>query len=404
MLTMDSFAGASLLSSLTHLHHFHHRFTRKVLIGMSSPAPSAVGAGSSVASSAAGSAGSATSAASASAAASAAPMKKCSQCAQQQLESLFSGAQLKKGGKRVCKGCVEEQQLLAEFTAAATVTWATATEQQRDAGRVLHAVWRTAQSYARQSALMCFNCIKSADYHKACDRCSSLVCSLDCFRKHRHTVCATMSNPPPLSIPEEDRITSAEIQTLWPQLQARLLQQASYSARSGVEVLHTFSADMFSVLTTLYPPTPRLCWWSNKFVIETLRFHFQNALAALSNLAVAANDILCATSTIHAGESNSHLPAGIVPLRAAPRSPLANHPSRFLHRLLLLARYILTHAPHLIQPNLRAYIDVQRGVRRDSVWAAPKGRRHARIRAGVRLRWSSAARPFLAPWLYRPVQ
>ncbi len=328
---------------------------------MSSPAHSAAGAGNSGASSAAGSAGSATSAASASVtASSAAPTKKCSQCAQQQPESLFSGAQLRKGGKRVCKGCVKEQQLAAEFDVAATVTWSTATDQQQNAGPVLQAVADHASSRPQSCKLRCYTCIKPADYHKACGRCSSLVCSLDCFREHRHTVCAAASNPPPLSIPEEDRITLAEFLKLWSQLPAQLLAQAAATARDTAQARTDVEhASRLSHLTLLYPPNPYFCWWT---VDSRLQKYIRDLLLRLLRLVRLGQQLSNASiASVPLPEVARH-GYGLTSL-AAPSQPhqsFATDPSRFLHRLLVLVRYVLLYATHIIEPGLRAFTDVQR--------------------------------------------
>ncbi len=103
----------------------------------------------------------------------------------------------------MCKGCVDEQQLRADFDAAATVTWSTATEQHWPLAVL-------AKLPIGSTKLPCLSCDSASQAHKVCGRCSNLVCSLDCFRKHRRDVCAAACVMPPASIAEADTTRRVE--------------------------------------------------------------------------------------------------------------------------------------------------------------------------------------------------
>ena len=140
-------------------------------------------------------------------------LKRCCGCCSDRPESDFSGAQLKKKGKRVCKECVARRE------------WAEAKEA--DAAAAAKSAARPASTGASSSAAaVCIVCGKGGAKLRACSRCRSLYCGAMCLKLHSSgdiDQCAAVRSLPPLSISDEDRITKEEIELHWPRLQQRLL-------------------------------------------------------------------------------------------------------------------------------------------------------------------------------------
>jgi len=127
-------------------------------------------------------------------------LKECSSCHVGRAEGDFSGAQLKKKGKRVCARCVDKREALATFTSQI--------------------------SAASTTTVYCQSCGKKCDRVAPCRVCQCLCCGIDCFTAHRGggaSQCDAVFAMPQLDITaKEDLLTADDIRTLWPQFLRRM--------------------------------------------------------------------------------------------------------------------------------------------------------------------------------------
>lgn len=115
------------------------------------------------------------------------PPKRCAGCQTERPASQFSGAQLKRGGKRLCHSCIASKRAADEAAAA---------------------------------PVRCMSCGKSfRSSRNRCDECSIRYCSGGCLQRHRAvrpSLCEVIRSVPPLTIPPDEVLTLEEVAREWP--------------------------------------------------------------------------------------------------------------------------------------------------------------------------------------------
>ena len=157
-------------------------------------------------------------------------LKCCSICLRDLPLSAFSGAQIKRKGKRACRGCVEHREADAakeagDSASAATAKVASAQSSSASTG--------SAAAPSSADSRSCVVCGKGAVKLRQCSRCLSHYCGLACLKKHNSAEsqqCEAIRTLPPLSIGDEDRLTAAEIELHWPRI-----RQHAYELAMSVE-------------------------------------------------------------------------------------------------------------------------------------------------------------------------
>jgi hypothetical protein len=135
-------------------------------------------------------------------------LRSCSICLRDVPSAEYSGAQLKKKGKRVCKQCVEKKEkqaadeaehaaLEAQFAKAVPMASSAHAGQKvvgvssgkPSANNSASSSSTPSSATSHFSSDSCVECYKASSAKlqlKQCRKCNSAYCSLDCLKKHTH--------------------------------------------------------------------------------------------------------------------------------------------------------------------------------------------------------------------------
>ena len=290
--------------------------------------------------------------------------RRCCGCSADRPESDFSGAQLKKKGKRVCKACVERREW-AEAKAADDAAAAKSAARPTPSGASSRAA--AAAPASPSTAAVCVFCEKGGAKLRACSRCRSLYCGAVCLTLHGGgdvDQCAAVRSLPPLSIADEDRITAEEIELHWPLLQQRMLAllPASTPYHSARKDLVRLKPSDLAALVQVYPPSPSLPWWTRISAacigfFKSMHTCVRDILAAIrsTNIAYSSAVIAFRNETTRPSELD-----GLVHDQFFPQVPPSLDSSRLFHRLLRYLIYYYRHFdPSVIYPQLRSHVNVR---------------------------------------------
>jgi hypothetical protein len=286
-------------------------------------------------------------------------LKRCCGCCSDRPESDFSGAQLKRKGKRMCKACVEKREWV-EAKAADDAAAAKAAARPTPAGASSSAA---AAAASPPTATVCIVCGQGGAKMRACSRCRSFYCGAVCLKLHSGgdmDQCAAVRSLPPLSIAEEDLLTEPEIRThlmhMTERLASLLPPPLRATQRSEIEKMQRVHVPD---LSQLYPPRIAAAWWTPggvraKWTAQVI----ENFGAHMYVLAEAANRLYQAVTvdpTVHITDLDR-----LIEGPSCPHVPPALDSSRLFHRLLrYLIYYFRNVDSSLIDPRLRPYVDVQ---------------------------------------------
>jgi len=290
-------------------------------------------------------------------------LKECSSCHIGRPESEFSGAQLKKKGKRVCTLCVDKKEIATSAAAelsAFTSRFATTTTVD-----------------AAVACAKCPSCDKKCGKVARCGVCKHPCCGVDCFTAHRDgPQCDAIRTMPLLAIEEEeDLLTTEEISVLWPQLLRRMIA-LSKSGPSTEEVdgsrcgnlskfLEIITACEHHVTLTplfiasIYPPRLTDPWWipgSSGTLRSRQMLDFWRMLVplvtALQGVYAKCRTISLPDPVNFANGSGMHHDQSAV-------VPASLDESRMLHRLMRYGLYYLRNVdPALLSLSQRQYMQV----------------------------------------------
>jgi len=299
------------------------------------------------------------------------PLKCCSACLRSLPPSAFSGAQIKRKGKRACRGCVEHREADAakeagDSASAATAKVASAQSSSASTG--------SAAAPSSADSRSCVVCGKGAVKLRQCSRCLSHYCGLACLKKHNSAEsqqCEAIRTMPPLSIYEEDRITAAEIELHWPRIRQRLHQLAlaernpvsakiiqNATSMGGLSI----TAAELSVVVDLYPPSAASPWWlegqAGRRVADLLLqfgLDFFRVISSIGSLYGVAAQGADDTSQCSVDQVR-----GLVYRPTTTYSSAVEDESRLFHRLLRYWIYYFRHVDsQLIRSTERPFVDVQ---------------------------------------------
>jgi hypothetical protein len=283
--------------------------------------------------------------------------KRCGDCGVNRPEFEFSGAQLKKKGKRVCGRCVEQRELEAAMEADAAAA---------------------AAAKAPPTAGLCSLCDKLSLSVRQCSRCRGQYCGAACLKMHGSgesgsPLCDIIRTQPPLTMADEDRLTRADVALHWPRIQQRIEQLLLSSPMTAALAVDAYSSSGFPDLSKItvhemcavvavYPPDPALPWWRDtetgrRAARAMVRFGFNmlNSIRLLDHIFSIA-----AAGEQEGRTTTEELVTGLIHMPASTMLPAVMDESRLFHRLLRYWIYYLRHVdPRMLQQDLRPFIDVQ---------------------------------------------
>ena len=107
-------------------------------------------------------------------------VKQCSACLEDWAVSEYSGAQLKKKGKRVCNACIDKKTK----TTAAAVAAASAAAVVAALSRQQETEFNRATVLPASALASCIVCKRIGTKLRKCSKCDSSYCSLPCLQQH----------------------------------------------------------------------------------------------------------------------------------------------------------------------------------------------------------------------------
>ncbi len=278
----------------------------------------------------------------------------------------YSGAQLKKKGKRVCNACIDKKTK----TTAAAVAATSAAAMVAALSRQQEVEFNHAVVLPSPTVASCVVCKRVGTKLCKCSKCDSSYCSLPCLRQHRNgkpTQCDAIRTLPPLDISGEDLICADEVLMRWPRIKRRLLDMRSSSNYLSIpaselarrsELLDDFDAAGLASLPSLpiFPPKPAHPWW----------LQGRSGKATADAMLECLRHLYCAVVRCNGVYRLHDLPVDQAELAddfcfhpVHTQAPASEDSSRLFHRLLRLGIYFFRYVhPTSLPEELRGYVDV----------------------------------------------
>lgn len=339
-------------------------------------------------------------------------VKSCSVCVRDLEASAFSSSQLKKKGKRVCKSCVDRQQVVSggereERTGSPRESDPTGCQrtlchllacmcmcvqslaQQREAdlkevrakaaARAAAAVKATSKAstpvtpaivvttappIALATAIVapCMSCGKTGK--RTCSKCSSSICDQRCLRAHLSGLaCQAARTRPTETLDAADVLTDEDLLVHLPDMVsevgriARALLVASPAARSHLVHIGKMDATTLASARTLYPPSISCAWWvrESNGSASPAQEQVHILLVQLIRFIEAVNSVYTQLAAVRHGVTFADLVVrGCIGTTFDGRT-IWQHRSRLWHKLLTTLAYVVRTCNDINGQKIRAY-------------------------------------------------